>query len=114
MLPIIILKKEGLSLDYKGPLTHNTRQMYAFASLDGDPKIYDDIDEIRTWLASSLPNVELDKPLNMNGIHASCWMGGREETSESHKVNSVAFKNRQGSRMVFTPRGVAARVSFYD
>ena len=41
-------------------------------------------------------------------------MGGKEERSESNKVNLVAFKNRLGSRMVFTPRGVAAMVSFYD
>ena len=54
MLPIIILRKEGLSLDYKVHPTHNTRQMYAFASIDGEQKIHDDIDEIRNWVASSL------------------------------------------------------------
>ena len=87
MLPIIILRKEGLSLEYKGPLTQNTRQMYAFGSLEGDQKIHNDIKEIRGWVSSSLPDVDLTKPFNINGMHFSCWMGGKEETSESHEVN---------------------------
>ena len=48
MLPLIILRKEGLSLEYKGSLKQNTRQMFAFASLEGDPKIHDDINDIGT------------------------------------------------------------------
>ena len=78
------------------------------------PKIHDDMNEIKDWVASSPPDFDLTKPFNVNGMHASCWMGGKEETSESHKVNLVNFKNRLGSRMVFKPRGVAVRVSFYD
>ena len=72
------------------------------------------MNEIKDWVASSPPDFDLTKPFNVNGMHASCWMGGKEETSESHKVNLVNFKNRLGSRMVFKPRGVAVRVSFYD
>ena len=45
MLPIIILRKEGLSLKYKGSLKQNIRQKYAFASLEADQKIHDDINK---------------------------------------------------------------------
>ena len=114
MLPLIIIRKEGLSLEYKGPLKQNTKQMFAFASPEGDPKIHDDINDIRDWVSSSLPDVDLTKPFNVNGVHSSCWMGGKEEKSEAQKVNMVNFKNRLGSRIIFEPRGVAVRVSFYD
>ena len=71
--------------------------MYAFASLEGDQKIHDDINEIRDLVSSFLPDVDLTKPFNVNGVHSSFWMGGKEETSESYKVNLVNFKNCHGS-----------------
>ena len=114
MLPIIIIRKEGLSLAYKGPLIQNTRQMFAYASLEGDPKIQDDINDLKDWVSSLIPDVNLTKPFNVNGVHSSCWMGGKEDKSEAHKVNMVNFKNRLGSRIIFEPRGVGVRVSFYD
>ena len=110
MLPIIILRKEGLSLEYKGPLTQNTRQLFAFASLEGDPKLHDDINDIKDWVSSSLPDVDLTKPFNVNGVHSSCWMGGKEEKGEYGEFQ----ESPRLMNYLFKPRGVAVRVSFYD